>query len=301
MSSFGIQQAYTIYNRGQSRFWVHIDLEEKIKNPGFWWIIATCAPSQMVISSIWKATSKVPLATSREKNSQSARPLRLPKRRQASVNLFPTCQVRVVRFYVRCAAPPSPPSPLSPPSPRRTSSASSWSQWSSPDLIWQFCLAVVVAGPHLRALDRSGPRQTSSATSWSQWASPDFNRRESERCGLRRTSTGESLSAVGLSGPQPARVWALWASPFGARWPRRTSTGEIRRAVGLAGLSPDLNGQKQSYIECQRECQIECQKICQIECQKICPTECQIEGQKIWQIECQKVCQIECQKIWYAR
>ena len=116
---------------------------------------------------------------------------------------------------------------------------------SSPDLICQLLIAVSLAGSHLPALDSNGP------------------------C---RTSTGESLSAVGLAGPQPARVGALWASPD----------------LNLARPQPDLNGQKQSHIECQRECQIECQ----IECQKIC----QIEGQ----IECQKICQIECQKI-YAR
>ena len=69
---------------------------------------------------------------------------------------------------------------------RRTSFASSWSQWSSPDLICQLLIAVAVAGPLLPALNRSGPR---------------------------RTSTGESRSAVGLAGLQPARVWALWASP----------------------------------------------------------------------------------------
>ena len=72
---------------------------------------------------------------------------------------------------------------LSPPSPS-----------SSPDLICQLLIAVVLAGPDLPALDRSGPR---------------------------RTSTGESRSAVGLAGPQPAR--------FGVG-PRRTSTGEILRA-----------------------------------------------------------------------
>ena len=108
---------------------------------------------------------------------------------------------------------------------RRTSFVRSWSQWSSPDLICQLLIAVVVAGPHLPALDLSGRRRTSSASSPSHWASPDFNRRESERCGprrtstgeslsaWRRTSTGESLSAVGLAGLQPARFGAPWASP----------------------------------------------------------------------------------------
>ena len=78
---------------------------------------------------------------------------------------FLTCQVRVVRFYVRCAGPPSSFFLLLPP--------------SSPDLICQLLIAVSLAGSHLPALDSSGPR---------------------------RTSTGESLSAVDLAGLQPARV-----------------------------------------------------------------------------------------------
>ena len=108
---------------------------------------------------------------------------------------------------------------------------------SSPDLICQLLIAVVLAGSRLPALDS----ESLSAVG--------LNRRESERCGPRRTSTGESLSAVGLAGPQPApqpaRVWALWASPdFNRResercGPRRTSTGastgESLSAVGLAG------------------------------------------------------------------
>ena len=115
---------------------------------------------------------------------------------------------------------------------------------SSPDLICQLLIAVIFAGPlliavvvaglHLPALDRSGCRRTSSASSRSQWASPDFNRRESERCGPRRTSTSESLSAVGLAGLQPASFSALWASPdfnrrdSARRGPQRTSTGPQR-------------------------------------------------------------------------
>ena len=89
------------------------------------------------------------------------------------------------------------------------------------------------AGPPLPALERSGPRRTSTASSQSQWALPDPNKR---------------AIAVDLAGLQPARVWALWASPdFNRResercGPRRTST--------------DLNGHKKSHLECQRECQI---------------------------------------------
>ena len=59
-------------------------------------------------------------------------------------SFFPTCQVRVVRFYVRC---PAPPSFLLP---------------SSPDLISALDGS---AGSQLPALDSSGPRRTSFASS----------------------------------------------------------------------------------------------------------------------------------------
>ena len=155
------------------------------------------------------------------------------------IDFFPTCQVRVVRFYVRCAAPRT-----SSPSSSFLLPPSSFLATSS-FLISSFLL---LAGSHLPALDRSGPRRTSPASSWSQWGSPGFNRRGSERCGHCRTSTGEGLSAVGLAGLQPARVGAPWASPdFNRRGsercgPRRSSTGQIRRAVGLAWLQRTLTG-----------------------------------------------------------
>ena len=122
---------------------------------------------------------------------------------------FPTCQVRVVRFYVSCPPPSSlllllvlllagPHLPaLDRSGPRRTSSASSWSQWASPDLICQHLIAVGLAGPQLLARDRCG----------ALWASPDLKRRDSEHCGLCWTSTGEILRPRG---------------------PRRTSTGPQR-------------------------------------------------------------------------
>ena len=91
-----------------------------------------------------------------------------------------------------------------------------------------------LAGPHLPALDRSDPRRL---------AGPPLP--ALDRNGPHRTSTGESLSAVGFAGPQPARFeahvglagpqragfGALWASPVlnrrdsARRGPRRTSTG----------------------------------------------------------------------------
>ena len=135
---------------------------------------------------------------------------------------FFTCHVRVVRFYVRCPAPSSslprflpsillagPPLPaLARSGPCRTSIASSRSQWASPDLICQLFIAVGLAGPHLPPLDRMA------------LAGPHLP--PLDRSGPRRTSTGES---------QPAR--------FERCGPRRTSTDEIRSTVLWA--SPDHN------------------------------------------------------------
>ena len=85
------------------------------------------------------------------------------RRGTPSWSCSPTCQVRVVRFYVRCASSFLPSSffllassfflLLLPPS-------------SSPDLICQLLIAVVLAGSHLPALDSNGPPRTSSASSW---------------------------------------------------------------------------------------------------------------------------------------
>ena len=100
------------------------------------------------------------------------------------ISLFPTCQVRVVRFYQSCSPPPPPP-PLPPPPPHppppprspdpcghsRTSTASSRSQWAQPDLHRELQIPV------------------GTATSRSQWALPDLNR--------------DFQIAVGTAGPQP--------------------------------------------------------------------------------------------------
>ena len=85
---------------------------------------------------------------------------------------FPTCQVRIVRFYVSC------PARLPPVSCllrllllrllllrlllRRTSTASARSQRSPPDPNSKPRIRVFPAGPELQALDRSVPRRTST-------------------------------------------------------------------------------------------------------------------------------------------
>ena len=112
---------------------------------------------------------------------------------------FPTCQVRVVRFYQSCSPPPPPPHPPPPrpPPPRspdpsghcRTSTASCRSQWALPDLNRDFQVAVGTAGPQPRLPGCSGHCRTSTASSRSQWALPDLNH--------------DFQIAVGTAGPQP--------------------------------------------------------------------------------------------------
>ena len=122
------------------------------------------------------------------------------------IGLFPTCQVRVVRFYQSCPSPPSPPpppilsppllllclansSPISSPTSARsghcwTSTAGSQSEWARLDLNRQVLSAVGTAGPQPPGSERSG-RWTSTASFRAQWAPLDLQ------------------SSVGTAGPQP--------------------------------------------------------------------------------------------------
>ena len=178
--------------------------------------------------------------------------------RSALTLLFPTCQVRVVRFYQSCSPPPL---------------------LLLLRLLRQFLLDHVCINFHLHfRLANSSP--SSSPTS-----------QLSAHCW---TSTWDNPSSVHTAGPQPGTFPAQCApldlnmgpSQLSAHcW---TSTWDLPSSVRTAGPQPgtlpaqcaplDLNGQ----IEWQKICQIECQKICQIKCHKIC------------QIECQEICQIEC-------
>ena len=149
-------------------------------------------------------------------------------------DFFPTCQVRVTRFYQSDAWGGHPhPHPHPPPPPRtprasvspaadrsgncRTASASSRSQWALRDFICQLQIAVGTAGPQLQAADCSGQRRTSTASSRSQWALPDL------MCELQ--------IPVGNAGPQPRAP-----DPSGQR---RTSTASSRSQWA----TPDLNGE----------------------------------------------------------
>ena len=194
---------------------------------------------------------------------------------QGQNHFFPTCQVKVVRFYVSWPPPPSPP-PHPPPPP--------------PQLNCKLVIAVVSSGPQLQALDRSGPPRAWTANPGS--AGPYLQARD--RAGPRRTWTaspgsewspaGPRLQALDRSGPGKARA----ANP-GSEWSRPDLNCKP---------PPDLNHKeslKIYQIECQKECQRECQKECQNECLKRCQIECQnrceIECQKKRQNICHKVCQ----------
>ena len=114
------------------------------------------------------------------------------------LSLFPTCQVRVVRFYQSCSSPsppprrpPSPPPPL-PPLPRSLPPcqlfakpfANFRTQWALLDLNCKGLSALGTAGPQ-------------PGTFRAQWVPLDLN--------LRRPSS------VSTSGPQPGTRRAQWA------------------------------------------------------------------------------------------
>ena len=110
---------------------------------------------------------------------------------------FPTCQVRVVRFYVSCLLLLSSPllssprllssspllasSPLllsspPPPAPCRTSTTTIHAQCSLPDLNHDHPRPVFPAGPQPRPSPPSVPCRTSTTTIHAQCSLPDLNR-----------------------------------------------------------------------------------------------------------------------------
>ena len=226
---------------------------------------------------------------------------------------FPTCQVRVVRFYVSCLLLLSSPllsSSLLVSSPRLLSSPPllSSSSCSLPDLNHDHPCPVFPAGPQPRPSPPSVPCRTSTTTIPAQCSLPDLNHdhprpvfpagpqpRPSPPSVPCRTSTWDLPSSVFPAGPQP-RV----STPS---VPCRTSTWDLPSSVCTAGPQrpdrmpedmPDRTPDRMPEDMPDKmpwDMQIECQKVCQIECQKVCQIECQIECQKICQIECQKMCQ----------
>ena len=111
-------------------------------------------------------------------------------RSQSMRAIFPTCQVRVVRFYVSCP-PRLPPLRLLL---RRTSTASARLQRSPPDPNSKPRIRVLPTGPQLQARDRKGPRRTRTATArWIRAFPAGAQLQVLDRSVPRRTSTTKNL------------------------------------------------------------------------------------------------------------
>ena len=171
---------------------------------------------------------------------------------------FPTCQVRVVRFYHSC----------SPPQLAILLLLLVLLLLLLLRLLLQFLFDHVCINFHLnfRLANSSPSSLPTSQLSVHRWA-----------------STWDLPSSVRTAGPQPGTFPAQCApldlnlGPSELSAHRWTSTWDLPSSVHTVGPQPgtfpaqctplDLNGQI--------ECQIKCQKICQIECQKICQNICQ--------------------------
>ena len=137
--------------------------------------------------------------------------------------LFPTCQVRVVRFLDVMTSSFLP------------------SSSCSPDITCQLVIAVRLAGLHLP------PRWTAPARSWSPWVSPDF-------C--------SATVSVGLPGFFSARK-SLWALPGFLRLEIAVGfAGHFAPRKNAASMS-DKNVRSGCQKKCHREWQMECQIKCQ--------------------------------------
>ena len=155
---------------------------------------------------------------------------------------FPTCQVRVVRFYVCC---PSLLRSFLPLLPRLRRHPRRPLHQMSLDVNMDLQSAVGSAGPQQRAPDCSGQRRTSTGELWSglgnagphprssgaDWVTPDLTRGAPERSGQRRTSA---------------------ARRYVRRCVRNMSEKNVRRYV---------RRYVKRYVK--KECQNICQKICQ--------------------------------------
>ena len=152
------------------------------------------------------------------------------------IRLFPTCQVRVVRFYQSCSPPPPPP-PSPPPPP-------------------------VSPRPYLHQLPPPLPPCQLFAKLFAnfpaQCALLDLNLGPSQLSAHRWTSTWGLPSSVRTAGPQPGT------------FPAQCAPLDLKSQIECQKIC-----QIECQIECQIKCQIECQKICQIKCQNVCQIECQ--------------------------
>ena len=236
---------------------------------------------------------------------------------------FPTCQVRVVRFYVSCLLLSSSPllllllnrdprrtvfsvgpqpRPSTPSVPCRTSTTTIPAQCSLPDINHDHPRPVFPAGPQPRLPDRSGHCRTSTARmseKMSDRMSEDMSERMSEDMPDRMSEDMPERMSEDMPDRMPEDMSEYMPEDLPDRMPEdrmpenmpEDMPDRYARSEEMPEDMPDRMPEDMSeymperYQICQIECQIECQKICQIECRKIC------------QIECQKICQIECQKI----
>ena len=227
---------------------------------------------------------------------------------------FPTCQVRVVRFYVSLLFSffSSFSSSSSPPS---SSSSINWdplcSVWRAGPQ-WQLgssqfsvaCWTPIATGilsvqcgvldPNrdlMSSVWRAGPQPRYCEFSVACWTPTAILRVE---CGVLDPNR-DIASSVWRAGPQP-RYCVLSV----ACW---TPTAILRVQCGVLDLKycvrKFVRKNDRRYVRkndrryVRRNVKRICQKICQKECQKICQKICQKECQKICQKECQKICQKE--------
>ena len=165
---------------------------------------------------------------------------------------FPTCQVRVARFYPELFFSSSSSFSFSSSS-STTSASTSMSTSALPTLrqaLRQLPHAVAPVDLNCKGLSALGTAGPQPGTFRAQWA-PLLNLGPAELSEHRWTSTWDPPSSVSTAGPQPGTFRAQWA-PL------------------------DLNGQ----IECQKICQIERQIERQIACQIECQIKCQIEARR---------------------
>ena len=154
---------------------------------------------------------------------------------------LPTCQVRVVRFYVSCRTSSSshrPPSPR-----RRTSTTTIHAQCSLPDLNHDQPRPVFAAGPQPRPSTPSVRCRTSTTTIHAQCSLPDLNHDQPRPVFAagpqpRHTTTiNAQCSLPDLNHDHPRPVFASGPQP-------RPSTPSVRcrTSTPMPKAMPDKNG-----------------------------------------------------------
>ena len=151
-------------------------------------VSASASPSHGPSPSLWAQQRSAWAEKAWQSNTSQKAKLQL-KILQPKIVLtffFPTCQVRVVRFYVSClllsSPPPRPPRPPAQPRPSthsvlcRTSTTTIHAQCSLPDLNHDHPRPVFPAGPQPRVSPPSVPCRTSTTTIHAQCSLPDLNR-----------------------------------------------------------------------------------------------------------------------------